>query len=280
MSDARRDGEQRFGALAAGGHRRRPCRHLHECRGTPLFRGAFETVTKILQSEQLVQSVEFVLEDLTGQGVEVAVDEHTTLERRRCRQRVLVGIPGGFVRVGVVDVAFGVELPHPDLFGRRGEHVAWNRTHQLGFGCGEVGVDPGPVTRRNQIDMCAIHITRRIGGFRERHRPQGPAAAHQPLRVTLREPGLTGQAGTWCFRAVVGPRQGRIPPMHDPHDLRLQTVRHDTQPADHLVQLVTRQGFDIDASKQLHRFFEKSETCRHSQTLYEHMSLSKTDISL
>ena len=39
------------------------------------------------------------------------------------------------------------------------------------------------------------------------------------------------------------------------------------------MQLVTRQGFDIDASKQLHRFFEKSETCRHSQTLSEHLYL-------
>ena len=74
---------------------------------------------------------------------------------------VLVGLTGCFVRVGIVDVAFGVELPHPDLFGRRGEHLAGTEPDELGFGVGKVGVDPGPVTAGDQIDMGAIQRTGR-----------------------------------------------------------------------------------------------------------------------
>jgi len=41
------------------------------------------------------------------------------------------------------------------------------------------------------------------------------------------------------------------------------------------VQLVPRQFLDIDASEQLNRFFDKSETCRHDPSVHEQLLLHK-----
>jgi hypothetical protein len=81
MSDTHREGEQRLRPNTISWHRRRACRHLDQRRGPPLSRAAFDTITDVLESELFVEPVELAFDDLTGHGVEVAVDEHPALDR-------------------------------------------------------------------------------------------------------------------------------------------------------------------------------------------------------